>query len=96
MNYRFRETEIPIGRLLVNLSKTKTVQSQRSAIFTVAFCSTWRTDKVCELHFTVPNGLQGSQVEPSLYSRSKYVLFSHHRFLVREDKRTISVTLPGL
>ena len=50
LNYRFRETKIPIGRLLVNLSTTKTAQSQRSAIFTAAFCSTWRTDKVRELH----------------------------------------------
>ena len=39
--------ELPF-RLLVNLSTTKIAQSQRSAIFTAAFCSTWRTDKVRE------------------------------------------------
>ena len=101
LNYRFRETEIPIGRLLVNLSKTKTAQSQRSAIFTVAFCSTWRTDKVRtrELHSTVPNGLQGTQL---LLWNLDYILgqnmssFRTIVFLVREDERTISVSLPGL
>ena len=99
LNYRFRETEIPIGRLLVNLSKTKTAQSQRSAIFTAAFCSTWRTDKVRELHSTVPNGLQGTQL---LLWNLDYILgqnmssFRTIVFLVREDERTISVSLPGL
>ena len=46
----FQGNGIPIGRLLVNLSTTKTAKSQRSAVFTAAFCSTWRTDKVRELH----------------------------------------------
>ena len=41
LNYRFSKTEIPIGRLFVNLSTTKKkTQSQRSPIFKVAFCST--------------------------------------------------------
>ena len=99
MNYRFRETEIPIGRLLVNLSTTKTAKSQRSAIFTAAFCSTWRTDKVRELHSTVPNSLQGSRL---LLWNLDYILgqnmssFRTIVFLVREDERTISVSLPGL
>ena len=75
LNYRFRETGIPIGRLLVNLSTTKTAQSQRSAIFTAAFCSTWRTDKVRELHSSF-------QTVFWLYSQSKYVLFSHHSFFI--------------
>ena len=73
LNYRFRETKIPIGRLLVNLSTTKTAQSQRSAIFTSAFCGTWRTDKVRELHSSF-------QTVFWLYSQSKYVLFSHRSF----------------
>ena len=41
LNYHFSKTEIPIGRLFVNLSTTKKkTQSQRSPIFKVAFCST--------------------------------------------------------
>ena len=37
LNYRFSETEIPNkGQLLVNLSTTKTSQSQRSPIFMMA------------------------------------------------------------
>lgn len=36
LNYRLGEKEIPIGRLLVNLSTTKTSPSQRSPVFTAA------------------------------------------------------------
>ena len=45
-----------------HLSTTKIAQFQRTAIFTAAFCSTWRADKVGELHSTVTNGLQGRQL----------------------------------
>ena len=46
LNYRSSETKIPIGCLLVNLSTTKTSQSQKSLIFQGSsnFCSTWCTE----------------------------------------------------
>ena len=56
-------------------------------------------NRVRELHSTVPNGLQGSQL---LLLNLDYILgqnmssFRTIVFLVREDERTISVSLPGL
>ena len=46
LNYRSSETKILIGCLLVNLSTTKTSQSQKSLIFQGSsnFCSTWCTE----------------------------------------------------
>ena len=92
LNYRYRWkfrlviSGGPLGHLLVNFSTTKTSQSQRNLFFTAAATFAARGEQTWSLNCTPVSKwkLMSSRkpiafVEPELYSRSKYILFLHHK-----------------
>ena len=99
LNYRFRETEILIGRLLVNLSKTKTAQSQgvqfSRRLFT-AHGEQTRSVNCTPLFQMVFKGANCLRWNHDYILGQNMSFFRTIGFLVREDERTISVSLPGL
>ena len=101
LNYHVRETEIPIGHLFVKLSTTKHLSPKGVQFSQRLFAA--HGEQTRSVNYTPVSKWKPRSsmkpiafVEPGLYSRSKYILFSHHRKFSTRRLLSSSLALSNL